>query len=84
MISNKDMYFVSQAVNAASNSEMKSKHGASLVISGKYMGSAENSFLSGKGDDWSIHAEMNVLKRCQLKGMQQDKKCNTIYSKIKF
>tara|TARA_Y100000389_G_scaffold68036_1_gene64450 strand:+ start:4029 stop:4271 length:243 start_codon:yes stop_codon:yes gene_type:complete len=78
MISNKDTLFISQAIEAASKSNMKSRHGACLAISGKYMGVAENSILDSKKENWSMHAEMNVLKRCQLKGMQPNQKCNIV------
>lgn len=70
VLSNKDSMFISHAIDAANKSNMKSRHGACLAISGKYMGVAENSVMNSKKHDWSMHAEINVLKRCQLKGMQ--------------
>lgn len=72
MVSNKESIFISHAIDAASKSNMKSRHGACLAISGKYMGVAENSVLNSKKHEVSIHAEINVLKRCQLKGMQSN------------
>lgn len=70
MISNKDMVFVWQAMAAAKDSTMKYKHGASLSMSGKYMGAAKNSITESKNMDWSMHAEINVIRQCQIKGMQ--------------
>lgn len=74
MISNKDMNHISSAMDAACRSSMKFRHGACVVMGGKCIAVGANSVLDAKLDSWSMHAEINALKRSchQLKGMRSN------------
>lgn len=75
-LSNQEKRFLNIAVKVASSSEMKKKHGAVVVKSGRVLAVGVNKFRNHPAqtakdrirDDCSIHAEVDALSRCEPAG----------------
>lgn len=75
-LSNQEKRFLNIAIKAAGSSDMKKKHGAVVVKSGRVLAIGINKFRNHPAqtasdriqDECSVHAEIDAISRCDPRG----------------
>jgi deoxycytidylate deaminase len=75
-LSNQEKRFLNIAIKAAGSSDMKKKHGAVVVKSGRVLAIGTNKFRNHPAqtasdriqDECSVHAEIDAISRCDPRG----------------
>lgn len=62
----KNEKYISVAINEARKSEMAHKYGAVLVNRGKIISTGYNTYIKCSKVFYSIHAEVNCIKKCKI------------------